>query len=185
MAKRGRKRKEGVKRDTRGRSRGDLPDEARSVVLGQPNRASLPEALRLDQKAESPLGWLNLMNAITNQEYDAGKRYAEVVARYRAAIGIPDPERRPEAGQGSEFTREEVTKRKEAYDNAFDCMGFQAAQKEVAQVAVHERPMTNLKLLRCGLQSLALHFGLTRGRKSVWSGEILSSLTAPRAKVTA
>jgi len=182
VARGGRKRKEGVRRSSNGKSRGESADKVRAVVLAQPHRASLPEALRLDQKAETPLGRLELRGFITGPEYTAGHRYAEIGRRYMAALGIPNSDMRPGPGSMSDFTPNEVRRRKKAYDDAFECMaGLKGVQREVARVAVHERDVTNLKLLRCGLQTLARHFGLTRGSKSV-HGETVSSISASGAK---
>jgi hypothetical protein len=94
MARRGRKRRIGLRHPG-----GDLvqprPD-ARSLATLQPHRVWLPEEQRMDQKAASPLGCLNLLGVLGDAQYMAGIRYAVVVGKYRAVIETP----RATAGAG-------------------------------------------------------------------------------------
>jgi hypothetical protein len=94
MARPGRKRKIGPRHPG-----GDLvrPQfDARSLATLQPHRVWLPEEKRMDQKAASPLGCLNLLGVLTDAQYLAGVRYAVVVGKYRAVIETP----RATAGAG-------------------------------------------------------------------------------------
>src|SRR5260370_19509088 len=94
MARRGRKRKIGLRH-----TGGDLVRprfDVRSLATLQPHRVWLPEEKRMDQKAASPLGCLNLLGVLTDTQYLAGLRYAVVVGKYRAVIETP----RATAGPG-------------------------------------------------------------------------------------
>src|SRR5260370_23774546 len=87
MARRGRKRKIGLRH-----TGGDLVRprfDVRSLATLQPHRVWLPEEKRMDQKAASPLGCLNLLGVLTDTQYLAGLRYAVVVGKYRAVIETP------------------------------------------------------------------------------------------------
>jgi hypothetical protein len=147
----------------------------RALAAQQPHRRWLPEPVRLDQKADTPFGALNLINVITDAQYEAGQRYAYIVGQYRASIGTPSimsgsgkgypcaPEicRRPPPGAAIEC---ECRKRKERYDAAVAAV-FEAGQKAaraVARVAVHGEPCPRggLADLKRGLSALVKHFGL-------------------------
>lgn len=170
LNRRGRKRKSG-KRSKCGKlyvTEVELIRRAREVVLAQPHRRSLPEALQLDQRAESPLGMLNLTGHISEAEYLAGKRWDLVVKRYRSVISAPDPTMQPVAGLGYDIPAEEAAKRKETYDRAYEAMheAGQKAQHAVSRVAVYGEPCPGGRIpdLRRGLAALARHFGLTNQR---------------------
>lgn len=91
LNRRGRRRKAGP------RNHGRLvpSQDVRGVVLDQPHRKWLQGAAdgRLDQKAESPLGRLNLAGHVSDAQLEAGKRMAKVVARYRVVLDSWDPTR--------------------------------------------------------------------------------------------
>lgn len=147
----------------------------RALASQQPHRRWLPEPVRLDQKADSVLGALNLINLITDDQYEAGQRYARIVGQYQASIQTPHglsgngkgyickPMHcmRPPPGVTIEC---ECERRKDAYNSAFNVV-FEAGQKAakaVARVAVwnEQCPRGRLADLQRGLGALARHFGI-------------------------
>jgi hypothetical protein len=177
MARRGRKRKF-APRHPCGDLVGPAHAAARAAAL-QPHRAWLPEGLRLDQKASSPFGCLNLLGVLTDAQYVAGMRYAVVVGKYRAVIEAP----RAMAGTGRGYDcpgdlacgraageRCECRHRKQRYDAAFEAVSEagQRAARAVARVAIYNEPCPRgaLSDLRRGLDALAKHFGGGRGKRS-------------------
>jgi hypothetical protein len=173
----GRKRKP-VRREKNGRAiRGPIPDQ-RAHALDWPSRSHLPAKDRLSEKAATPLGGLNILGVITNEEYEAGRRFAGIVMQYRAVIEAPNPAPGGNDHGGRGFIDEaESERRKSAYDGVYE-QGFNAiesrslrwaARKWVKDVAVYDEscpgglPMEALKL---GLSTLATYFGLTGTRKS-------------------
>src|SRR5947209_13426245 len=87
MARAGRKRKDNVRRDQTGKSRGESSEEIMAVVFAQPHRraAKTPREAKLGY----PLGRLLLAGYITGKQHDAGQRWASLVRRYAALIGFP------------------------------------------------------------------------------------------------
>lgn len=101
---------------------------------------------------------------VTAPQYDAGVKYRDIVARYRAAICAPRGIVTP-SGRGGELTDDKARDMKEKYDAAFEALERNAgnrAARAVAHVAVYDRPDFVLTDLRLGLNTLAEHFGLTR-----------------------
>jgi hypothetical protein len=177
MARSGRKRKIGLRHP--GGELVRLHFDVRSLAALQPHRVWLPESKRLDQKAASPFGCLNLLGVLTDAQYLAGLRYAVVVGKYRAVIETP----RATAGAGRGYDcpgdlncgREpgpqcECRRRKERYDAAFAAVieAGQRAARAVARVAVHgeQCPRGALADLKRGLEALADHFGAGRRGRS-------------------
>ncbi|HLH96331.1 MAG TPA: hypothetical protein VKW08_14550 [Xanthobacteraceae bacterium] len=176
MVRRGRKRKIGL-RHPGGTlvQRGEL--EAKSFAALQPHRAWLPPEKRLDERAASPFGCLNLLGVISDAQYLAGLRYAVVVGHYRAVIETP----RATSGSGRGYTcagdlacgRDnpeacECRRRKARYDAAFAAVleAGQKAARAVARVAVHgeQCPRGGLADLKRGLDALARHFGARKAQ---------------------
>jgi hypothetical protein len=172
MARRGRKRRIGLRHP--GGELVRLSFDSRSLATLQPHRVWLPEEKRMDQKAASPLGCLNLLGVLADAQYLAGVRYAVVVGKYRAVIETP----RATAGAGRGYDcpgdlrcgRDggaacECRHRKERYDAAFAAVlePGQRAARAVARVAVHGEPCPcgALPDLKRGLDALAKHFGCT------------------------
>lgn len=153
----------------------------------QPHRRGLKDELRADERAESPLGRLMLREAINNDEYDAGARYAFLVGEYRATIGAP----RTGAGSGRGFECLAVViadllgkpgslrgscgdeescaclRRRKRYEDAFEALGDagRGALMAVNRVSVQgaEPAAEEIVYLVAGLRALARHFGLTGG----------------------
>lgn len=128
----------------------------------------------MSEKAESPLGRLNLRGVITDQQLEAGRRYAVITGAYRGSIGAPHGT----AGGGGygcggdciDVRLCECLRRKLAYDLAYESLwdAGQRAAKAVAHVAVREcEPEAGqIGHLLCGLSALVEHFGLTNRGKS-------------------
>jgi hypothetical protein len=91
----GRKRKSG-QREPNGRLKPEKRPDDRVKTSRQPHRRALPDDMRLDERAESPLGRMNLRGEIDADCYDAGARYAFVVGQYASTIEAP----RSTAGSG-------------------------------------------------------------------------------------
>ena len=170
MSRRGRKRKIGFRHPGGELKRPQF--DLRGLATLQPHRVWLPEEKRMDQKAASPLGCLNLLGVLSDAQYLAGIRYAVVVGKYRAVIESP----RATAGAGRGYDcpgdlrcgRDggaacECRHRKERYDAAFAAVlePGQRAARAVARVAVHAEqcPRGALTDLKRGLDALAAHFG--------------------------
>ena len=171
MARRGRKRKAGRRFGSGELQRARV--DFRELAALQPHRVWLPQGKRLDQKAASPLGCLNLLGVISSRQYLAGLRYAIVVGKYRAVIETPRAT--AGAGRGYDCTGDlqcarklgricECRQRKRRYDAAFAAVSEagQRAARAVARVAVHAEPCPQgaLDHLKRGLDALATHFGL-------------------------
>ena len=172
MPRRGRKRKFGHRDASVNLIRARM--EFRELAALQPHRVWLPQSQRLDQKAASPLGCLNLLGVLSSRQYLAGIRYAVVVGKYRAVI--ESPRATAGAGRGYDCTGDpqcgrdqgricECRRRKARYDAAFAAVmvAGQRAARAVAHVAVHGEtcPQGLLDHLKRGLDALARHFGLT------------------------
>ena len=85
--RKGRKRKSG-RRTTSGRLARPAVD-FRASVAAQPHRNWLPDAHRLSEKATDILGCLNLTKRISDQMWEAGRRFGVIVAAFRQVIGAP------------------------------------------------------------------------------------------------
>jgi hypothetical protein len=177
MARRGRKRKIGLRHPGGTLARREASD-AQSLAALQPHRAWLPQEKRLDQKAASPFGCLNLLGVLSDAQYAAGVRYAIVVGHYRAVI--ESPRAMSGSGRGYDCAGDlacgrdnrpacECRRRKARYDAAFAAVieAGQKAARAVARVAVHGEPCPRGALpdLKRGLDALARHFAAR------WKGE--------------
>ncbi len=168
----GRPRSPDAIRDANGKARGHDADAMRAVAMNQPHRRGLAAVqtprgivdMRLDQRAETPLGRLRLGRHISELEYEAGTRYAKVVAQYRAVISARDPIRQGHPGSGRNMLAAEARRRTLEYNDAFECLGEQHVQRLVARVAVYNEPCPygSLEVLRAGLRALAVNFGISR-----------------------
>lgn len=172
--RRGRKRKSG-RREPSGRNIRP-PVDYRAMAGLQPHRIGLPAALRESERAESVLGCLNLLKRISEQEYEAGRRFGVIVGGYRSVIGTP----RGTVGAGKGYncepsgclvdatncTCEQRTAKFRDSSRALLLIS-QKAYNAVYQVAVHDFPCNSeqLKHLQAGLRGLANYYGLTSRRK--------------------
>lgn len=170
----GRKRRRG-NREPNGQIQRERGIDPKAIAQLMPHRRDVPHELAHDPKAESVLGRLCLNGWITQIQYDAGVKYREIVMRYKAIIDCP----RGEVSMsgiivgpwGSSFTLDEaeIERRKSSYNAAFEYLESHAGNmgaRAVASCAVHERNDFIPRHLKCGLDALARHFGLTFPRKS-------------------
>lgn len=92
MARRGRPRKNGKRTASGQLSRSTLAvleRAEREQVMAQPHRACLPEALRMDQRAESAIGRMFLMEDITEAQFWAADRWRSIVAQFHVVLASP------------------------------------------------------------------------------------------------
>jgi hypothetical protein len=175
--RKGRKRKSG-RRTSNGAIVRPPPPNYRDMAAAQPHRIWLPESVRLSEKAGTVLGCLNLLKRISDDQYEAGRRYSVLVGAYHAVAGLPSAM----SGNGRGYDcigasdcpadscicRIRTEKYMEAY-NAVSRAAGRASHMAINQVAIWNEPITSagLEPLRLGLNALIHHFGLTSGRKSV------------------
>ena len=171
MNRKGRKRKSG-RREPSGRIQ-RRPIDYRSMAAVQPHRIWLPESVRCDERASTVIGCLNLLNRISDQMYESGRRYSVVVGNYRAVLGVGNTG----GGRGylcspmaCEIKTCECVRRKQQFRDATSVLlnVSQQAYNITYRTAVSEEPCTADQLvhLKYGLQALAQFFGLTARGKS-------------------
>lgn len=168
--RKGRKRKSGH-REPSGRNQ-RRPVDYRSMAAAQPHRNWLPEALRLDERAGTVLGCLNLLKRISDEMYEAGRHYGVIVGAYLAMANAP----RGTAGQGrgydctGEWDCPTETciclARTERFNRAYEAISRSAgrpAHMAINRVAIQDQicAVEQIEPLRLGLAALAGHFGLT------------------------
>lgn len=85
ISKAGRPKKRNVKRDSKGKSRGEIFDP--SVIFNQPHR----RGTRMPESADAghPLGRLHMSGLLTEPQLRAGNEFAAVVYAYARTMGIP------------------------------------------------------------------------------------------------
>lgn len=145
--------------------------DPRALVAAQPHRNWLPESLRLSEKASSVIGCMNLMRVITDEQYEAGRRYGVIVAAYRVAIGTPNGVSGNGrgyacAGLGCVSEACECLARQTRYQRAYEAVSDAGGQAHLAvnrvvigEELIHAR---DLGWLRAGLDALVGHFGIGR-----------------------
>lgn len=168
--RKGRKRKAGP-RSASGRLTNEDSEDRRVVVFNQPHRRHLLTRdadgrvvdRRRDQRAESVVGSLNLVGAITDREYAAARLYRTVVMRYWAVLGVPDATMQPVPGRGGEIPPAEALLRQRADERVRKALNHagRAAVRCVNRVVLYGMELETgaLAELRRGLQALAAHFG--------------------------
>lgn len=193
----GRKRKAGKRHPSGQLVRADKHPDDKVRASRQPHRRVLKAEDRLSEKAESPLGRLYLTgqlamvplvgergsddSALAAARYEAGILFAAAVGAYRAVIEAP----RSIAGSGRGFdcagceltyksTDCACLARRQRYTRAYEALAESGrrAIRAVIAVAIHREEIAREDLVNlvAGLSALARHFGLTRGRKQVHSG---------------
>lgn len=169
----GRKRKQGPRHPS-----GDIiqqPTESPEMIaVRQPHRQQAPIEARLDQRAETPLGILCLIGAITHAEYNAARWYASRVARYRAVIDCPKDSPNSIAGcfepKRATPDLDDAGERKTEYDEAYQALST-AGRKSILAVnamAINGAPCppAAFPALIRGLKRLNAQRELTNRRKS-------------------
>lgn len=174
VIRKGRKRRIGA-REKNGRAQRDRGTDPKTIAAGHPHRSEVPEAVRHDPKAESVMGRLCLNGWITDEQYQAGVKYRDIVMRYRAIIDAPRESVSMSGvivgpwGGGMILEAEEVERRKSNYNAAFEWLEMRSGNagcRAVAHCAVHERIGFTPSHLKSGLDALVEHFGLTGRGKS-------------------
>jgi hypothetical protein len=166
-----------VEREANGRAQRQRPTEVETIAELQPHRMCLPPEMRMDARAENNLGRLNLLGTLSDDQYEAGRRFAKIVMLYRAVVAPPAHPRSLDIGaakgRGS-IDDDECEARKISYNWAFEALGrtqmpdgsmstgiANLAQRAVSAVAVHDQDCpTSVDYLRAGLDALARHFGI-------------------------
>ena len=172
----GRKRKQGIRRHPCGQPV-DVRIDVAAIAASHPDRQGLPKEMRRDEKAATLIGRMKLIGHLTDEQLEAGRRYARDVVRYQQAVGAPKPNAAAinllgGGGGYIVYSREEVHDRTQRYNAAFEAVnerGHKCA-RAVARVAVYEEALpagTELIHLTSGLDALVNHYGLTTRRKSV------------------
>lgn len=176
ISKVGRKRKSG-RRKPCGRL-AEVGENVVQIAQAHPDRQGLPESLRSHQNAGTPLGRLNLKGHITDEQLEAGRKYARDVRLFQAVYSGPKPFASaidPGAAGGQivpiPLQVEEIKRRIDAYDDAFTALwsAGQRAARAVSRLAVYDEwlPMPDaLEQLQLGLHALVNHYGLTATTKS-------------------
>lgn len=166
ISRKGRKRKSGRRTPCGDLARERRPDDRLLAAL-QPHRRALPEKHRLSEKAVTVLGRLNLFGRITDEQLEAGRKYAAGVNAYRAVIGAIDPLMAAAPGFGKGIPDDEAKRRKEVYDAAFEILQDLGNKpiRAVNRAAVYEDACYGtLDDLLLGLSTLVRFYGLTAGR---------------------
>jgi len=174
VTRKGRKRRIGS-REKNGRTQRERGIDPQTVAAGHPHRKSVAEAVRHDPRAESVMGRLRLNGWITEEQYQAGVKYRDIVMRYRAIIDAPREAVSMSGwvvgswGTAYFLDAEEIERRKSIYMAMYASLeegaGHHAA-KAVTNCAVHERPGFTPANLKRGLDALIGFFALTDWRKS-------------------
>lgn len=170
----GRKRKN-VKRQPNGQPSRVRDFDVKSAAMAMPHRQGVPASLAHDPKAECVLGRLCLNNKISEIQYEAGVKYRTAVMRYRSVIHAPRGEISMAGvivgpwGGGHGMTEERAVEIREDYLNAFNVLERNPdgrCARDVAACIVRDQLDFRIEVLRCGLNALAVYFGLTAPRKS-------------------
>ncbi len=132
-------------------------------------RTFIPQQELHNEKAENPLGRLRLVNAISEEQYLAGRQFASDVSKYRkvldckkqhqsiAGFGLPSP------GSSKEIESDQAVKIMSNYMMAFESIGSRASQAAVKHVVIQEMELEPglFHYLDKGLDRLISHYGLT------------------------
>ncbi len=139
----------------------------KAQVAAQPHRADVPRKSRELPEAESEFGRMLLKGWITPAQYEAGKRYAELAARYRAVKGYPPIHPaamdllRTGHGVSGEAPAHVIRHAIDSYDRAFCSCEPHKVQRAIAHHVVFERKIDDfgtLDLVKIGLDKLVVHF---------------------------
>ena len=169
----GRKRKSGP-REPNGRLERERAIDPKAIAQLMPHRRLVPADAAHDPKAESLLGRLQLNGWLSVAQWQAGESYWEIVNRYRAVIDAPRGEVSMNGvivgpwGGGMTITDDEAKRRKDNFNAAFEAMHSAAGHRGAVAVShcLHGKNDFALRYLKCGLDALAEHLGLTNRRKA-------------------
>lgn len=191
LNRKGRKRKSG-RRQSDGRRIIAHPD-FRTMAANNPDRRGLPEAHRLDERAGTVLGRLNLIRRIhkaqntnwlwpenmrpgvSDHEYEAGLKYAQIVGAYLSMAGAPNGlsghGKGYDCGGAANCPPESCIclDRTERYTDAYEAISRNRSPHEAHRMhmainwtAIQDNTPSEDQMphLRAGLNVLARHFGL-------------------------
>ncbi len=167
IERRGRKRKNGARYPSGELREARAPSPA-MIAARMPHRGSVSQEDAVNAIAESELGRMHLKGKISKGQYDAGCRFASVVARYRATIMGPRPVLA--GGRGYDCPGDhncddcECRRRAVAYNDAYAALirAGQQAAKAVRIVALQDQPCpwALRSPLDWGLSALRQHFDM-------------------------
>jgi hypothetical protein len=171
----GRKRKLGVRRQPDGTPANPKGVDPKVIASRQPHRQGIPLDVVHDPAAESNFGKLFLQKHITQVQYQAGLDWRRIVQNYRALICAPKPDAvsmsgvivGPWGGSG-EIDPDKAIEWRREYNAAFEALESGAGNRGTRAVnhwAIYDRGDYALAYLVCGLNVLAAHFRLTKGRR--------------------
>lgn len=144
----------------------------REQAAMQPHRIVVPKEFRAEPEAGSEFGRLLCLAHITRAQYEAGKRYVELVEQFRCVKGYPPLTAQAidlssvRGGHGRDIPGHVVASVTRRYAAAFESICGQRAQKAVADYAVREHKIDlfdGLKYLKLGLSDLVNHFAIDPG----------------------
>jgi hypothetical protein len=171
----GRKRKQGVRRQPDGTPSNPKGVDPKVIASRQPHRQGIPLEVVHDPAAESNFGKLFLQKHISQVQYQAGLDWRRIVQNYRALICAPKPDAVSMAGVivgpwggSGEIDPEKAAEWRREYNAAFEALESGAGNRGTRAVnhwAIYDRGDYALAYLTCGLNVLAAHFRLTKGRK--------------------
>ncbi len=172
----GRKRRQNIKREPNGQAQRERGIDPKAIAQLMPHRRLVPANVAHDPKAESIMGRLCLNGWITEIQYQAGVKYRTATARYRTVIEAPRSSEASMSGVivgpwgGSEMTEERQIEIRDAYMRAFEALDSVGVARDISHV-IHDKHPFTIPRVKCGLDALARHYGLTFSRKSGLSGD--------------
>lgn len=143
----------------------------KAQVAAQPHRRGVAREYREYPEAESNFGRMMLRGNITPAQYEAGMRYAGLVAAFCAVYDAPSPYphsidlMRVGVSRGDEIPPHIAQAIKDRYNAAFEACesAGRKAQRAVKEYAVRDQLVDGfdvLDLLKMGLDALVNHFGI-------------------------
>ncbi len=168
IERRGRKRRNMAARYPNGQIQAARAPSPAVVAARMPHRGSVAQDDCVNPMAETELGRMQLRGKISKGQYDAGVKFASVVARYRATISGPRPVLIGGRGYDCLGLRDcpdcECLRRQSAYEDAYMSLikAGQQAAKAVRIVAIQDQPCPWLlrSPLGWGLAALRQHFDM-------------------------
>ena len=146
------------------------------IASHNPDRRELPPMLRTSEKAGTVIGRLNLLGHISDDHYEAARRYAVIVGAFLRLAGAPVALSGNAHGRASQclgaYPCEAVVCSCQEIEDRYRSANFVLMAKvgyrgyaEVYRTAINDRGYLDIHILRLGLDALANHFGLTNQGK--------------------
>jgi hypothetical protein len=148
------------------------------AVMARSKHTALPEPLAKQPFAGSVLGLMHFDRRFTDNQFEAGKRYAEDMARYYSAVGIPFPAARAfdmfsirghdgDVSEDQAKTAREASNKIMAIERVLLCLeGGPLVKRKTFEVCVLDdhsarewTPFT-ISYVRRGLQALVDYYGI-------------------------